>query len=186
MTDETDAGGVDVRPYDAERDDDALWALKRGFELGIGAETGGDGKADAYEAKLTEDYRERWLAWVERCVDEDPECVVVADASAGTEVEAKAGAGDAAGALAGYAFLLPESLSFVWDAAVLNEIYVAPAHRGTGVADDLFEATLACARAQELPLDRMVLDVDRENPRARAFYERYGFEHWGEMVARGL
>jgi ribosomal protein S18 acetylase RimI-like enzyme len=28
--------------------------------------------------------------------------------------------------------------------------------------------------------------VDRENDRARAFYDRHGFEHWGEMVARKL
>ncbi|MFB6090678.1 MAG: N-acetyltransferase family protein [Halobellus sp.] len=184
MTGETDAGDVgadiDVRPYDPARDDRALWGLKRGFELGIGAETGGDAKEGVYEAKLTDDYRERWLAWVARCVDEDPECVVVADVET-----ADSGGGDA-DPLVGYAFVLPESLSFVWDAAVLNELYVAPAYRGTGVADDLFEAALACARGQDLPLDRMVLDVDRENERARAFYERYGFEHWGEMVAREL
>jgi ribosomal protein S18 acetylase RimI-like enzyme len=31
-----------------------------------------------------------------------------------------------------------------------------------------------------------VLDVDRGNDRAKAFYDRYGFEHWGEMVARSL
>jgi ribosomal protein S18 acetylase RimI-like enzyme len=74
----------------------------------------------------------------------------------------------------------------VWDAAVLNEIYVAGPRRGTGVADELMEAALAVARGQELPMERIVLDVDRDNERARAFYERYGFEPWGEMVAREL
>jgi len=74
----------------------------------------------------------------------------------------------------------------VWDAAVLNEIYVDPAHRGTAVGDDLIERALATARDQDLPLDRMVLDVDPENERARTFYDRYGFEPWGEMVARDL
>ncbi|RDZ89486.1 GNAT family N-acetyltransferase, partial [Haloferax sp. Atlit-6N] len=83
-------------------------------------------------------------------------------------------------------FVLPESLAFVWDAAVLNEIFVAPDYRGTGVADALMNAAVESARAQDLPLDRMVLDVDRENDRAQAFYERYGFDHWGEMVARDL
>jgi len=77
-------------------------------------------------------------------------------------------------------------MAYVWDAAVLNEIYVAPEHRGTGVADDLMDAALDVAREQSLPLDRLVLDVDRENERAKAFYERHGFEHWGEMVAHDL
>ncbi|WP_435144296.1 GNAT family N-acetyltransferase [Halobaculum sp. P14] len=162
--------GVTVRPY---RDGDAaaLWDLKCGFETGLGAGTGGDEKAAQYEAKLTDDYRRRWLDWVGRCVDENGGCVAVADD------------GDS---LVGYVFVLPESLSFVWDAAVLNEIFVAPDARGTGVADALLASALGTARAQDLPLDRMVLDVDRENERAAAFYERFGFTHWGEMVARPL
>ncbi|MFC6785219.1 GNAT family N-acetyltransferase [Halobaculum halobium] len=171
--DETADHGATVRPYDAG-DADALWALKRGFETGLGAGTGGDEKAATYEAKLTDEYRRRWLDWVERCVDEQAATVTVADA------------GDPSGELVGYVFVLPESLSFVWDAAVLNEVYLRPEFRGTGVADDLMDAALATAGEQDLPLDRMVLDVDRANDRARAFYERYGFEHWGELIARDL
>ena len=55
-------------------------------------------------------------------------------------------------------------------------------------ADDLWalKAALAHAHEQDLPLDRVVLDVDRENERARAFYERHGFDHWGEMVSLDL
>jgi GNAT superfamily N-acetyltransferase len=158
-----------VRPYDG--DDDALWELKRGFETGLGEGTGGEEKAAAYAAKLDDDYRERWLDWVARCVDEDDRCVQVAPGDDGP---------------AGYVFVLPESLAFVWDAAVLNEVFVRPDHRGTGVADDLMDAALDLARDQDLPLDRMVLDVDRKNERAQRFYERYGFEHWGEMVATEL
>ena len=180
-----------VRPYDRETDREALWKLKRGFETGIGEGTGGDDKGAVYEEKLTDEYRERWLSWVDRCVEEDPGCVVVAapdpadsTATVGDSPTDSKRRGDAD--LVGYAFVLPESLSFVWDAAVLNEIFVASEERGTGVADDLMEAAVECARSQNLPLDRMVLDVDRENDRARAFYERYGFEHWGEMVAREL
>lgn len=192
-----DAGDPDatVRPYEPS-DADALWTLKRGFETGLGDGTGGDAKAATYEAKLTEEYRRRWLDWVDRCVDEQAATVTVADPDADASEDAAAGDTDAAGGdsddtddpsdLAGYVFVLPESLSFVWDAAVLNEVYVRPAYRGTGVADDLMEAALSTARAQDLPLDRMVLDVDRENERAQAFYERYGFDHWGEMVARDL
>ncbi|MFB6252791.1 MAG: GNAT family N-acetyltransferase [Halobellus sp.] len=171
-------GAITVCPYNpAAHDASALWALKRNFELGLGSETGGDEKGETYAAKLTDEYRERWLHWVHRCVDEDPDCVVVAETTDPTESKPP---------LVGYAFLLPESLAFIWDAAVLNEIYVRQEQRGTGVADDLLEAALACARLQDLPLDRIALDVDPTNPRAKAFYDRYGFERWGEMVARGL
>ena len=48
------------------------------------------------------------------------------------------------------------------------------------------DAASALARKQELPLKRLVLDVDPENTRARAFYDRHGFEPWGEMVAKKL
>ncbi|EFW93338.1 GCN5-related N-acetyltransferase [Haladaptatus paucihalophilus DX253] len=161
---------MEIRPYETS-DADEFWELKRAFELGLGAGTGGDDKAEVYEGKLTEEYRERYLDWVERCVGDDERCVTVADAGDG---------------LAGYVFVLPEELAFIWDAAVLNEIYVRPAHRGTGVADELMDAAVSLAADQTLPLDRLVLDVDRENDRAGAFYERHGFEHWGEMVAKKL
>jgi len=182
---------VHVRPYDPESDREALWELKRGFELGIGEGTGGDEKGAVYEEKLTAAYRERWLAWVDRCVGEESKCVVVAEtgtdpSTGGTGASDPSTAAGGDTGVVGYAFVLPESLSFVWDAAVLNEIFVVPDERGTGVADALMNAAVECARSQDLPLDRMVLDVDRENDRARAFYERYGFEHWGEMVAREL
>ncbi|GGJ12813.1 N-acetyltransferase [Halobellus salinus] len=179
--------GVTIRPYDAERDESSLWGLKRDFELELGAETGGDDKAAVYAEKLTPRYRDRWLAWVDRCVDDDPGCVVVCDPEVGVEAGRGEVDGDAAATgLVGYAFLLPESLSFVWDAAVLNEIYVAPTRRGTAVADELFGAVVEQAQTQDLPLDRLVLDVDAENDRAQAFYRRHGFEPWGEMVAREL
>ena len=160
---------VDIRPYAGEADE--LWSLKRGFELGLGSETGGDEKRAKYAEKLTEDYRTEWLEWVDRCVEEDPDCVHLAVHDEGA---------------IGYVVVLPPSLSVVWDAAVLNELYLDPPARGTGVADDLMDAAVACAKNQDLPLDRLVLDVDRENDRARAFYDRHGFSHWGEMVAREL
>ncbi len=159
------------RPYEPNRDREGLWTLKRGFELGLGSGTGGDEKAAQYEAKLTDDYRERYLDWVTWCVDQEPGCVTVADVD---------------GELVGYVFVLPEDCAFIWDAAVLNELYVVAAFRGRGVADELLSAALTLAREQALPLDRLVLDVDRSNERARRFYRRHGFEHWGEMVARPL
>ena len=165
---------MEIRPYEPG-DAEGLWDCKRAFELDLGSGTGGDGKQAKYEGKLDAGYREAWFDWVARCVDADPRCVTVAvEADADTTT------------VAGYVFVLPESHRFIWDAAVLNEIYVAPDHRGTGVADDLMDAAVDLAQDQDLPLDRLVLDVDRKNDRAGAFYERHGFEHWGEMVAREL
>lgn len=165
---------MEIRPLDpdAERDRAALWDLKRSFELDLPDDPE---KRRAYEGKVTPEYRERYLAWVERCLADESRSVLVADHG-----------GSDPGSIAGYVFVLPERLAMVWDAAVLNEIFVRPDARGTGVADDLLDAAIEVARDQSLPLDRMVLDVDRENERARAFYRRHGFENWGEMVARDL
>ena len=159
-----------VRAYRTD-DADELWRLKRGFELGLGTSTGDDDKADVYAGKLDENYRREYLAWVERCTETNERTVQVAEED---------------GRLVGYVFVLPESLAYIWDGAVLNEIFVEEDARGTGVADELMEAALTVVRDQSLPLDRLVLDVDRENERANAFYRRWGFEHWGEMVAREL
>ncbi len=162
-----------VRPY-REGDRGPLWELKKGFEQALGSGTGGDEKAARYEGKLDADYRDGYLDWVERCVSDEQRAVQVAEREGGDTP------------LAGYVFVLPESLTYIWDAAVVNEIFVCESHRGTGVADDLLEAALAVVRDQDLPLDRVVLDVDPDNERARAFYDRWGFERWGEMVARSL
>lgn len=162
---------MNVRPYVAERDADSLWALKRAFETELGGETGDDDKREAYAEKLSAEYRDRYLAWVDRCVADDPRCVSLATVADDP---------------VGYVFVLPERLALIWDAAVLNEVYVRPAARGSDVADALMDAAVALARDQDLPLDRLVLDVDRDNERAQAFYERHGFTHWGEMVARPL
>lgn len=161
---------MDPRPYDPDRDRTELWTLKQAFELELGGGAAAEKQA-AYEAKLTDEYRERYLDWVERCVTESPRCLLVAEADHG---------------LAGYVFLLPASLAFIWDAAVLNEIFVHEAHRGTGLADALLEAVIDEARDQPLPMDRIVLDVAPSNDRAQAFYARHGFEPWGELVARSL
>jgi len=188
---------VELRPYDPDRDPRDLWDLKRAFELGLGSGTGGDDKQAVYEEKLTDDYGERYLDWVFWCTKHDPRCVTVAEVvgddeaetapSESDEEQGRETAGDADDpALAGYVFVLPQQLAMIWDAAVLNELYVRPEYRGSGVADDLMDAAVALADGQDLPLDRLVLDVDRENDRAQAFYDRHGFEHWGEMVAKKL
>lgn len=168
-----------LRPFDPDdaADRRELWELKRAFETDLAAGTGGDEKAEKYDAKLTEEYRRRWLAWVDRCVADEPRCVTLAAATPedGGDVEP-----------VGYVFVLPERLAFVWDAAVVNELYVVPEHRGTGVADALLESAIDLAREQDLPLDRLLLDVDPANERASDFYARHRFEPWGEIVAREL
>lgn len=165
------------RQYDPDADRAGLWRAKRAFERELAARTGGEAKLAAYEAKLTDAYRERYLDWVDRCVAESADCVAVA-------VDADDEPGRPR--LGGYSFLLPDSMALVWDAAVLNELYVVPECRGAGVADELLETALSAARAQDLPLDRLVLDVDTANRRGQAFYGRHGFEPWGELVARQL
>lgn len=167
------SGDATVRSYDPAADWPALWACKRAFEREL---TAGDGaKAARYEGKLTDDYRERYRSWVADCVERDPGCVVVCE-----------GEDEGSDSLAGYAFVLPADLAMIWDGAVLNELYLASERRGTGAADRLLDAAVAHARGQELPLDRLLLDVDPDNERAAAFYERRGFEPWGEVVARDL
>ncbi|MFP8958563.1 GNAT family N-acetyltransferase [Natrialbaceae archaeon A-CW3] len=198
---------VTYRAYNPTTDRQALWELKRGFELGLGEGTGDDEKTQQYEAKLDDDYRDGYLEWVERCQATEPNAVTVAvnpgpdvnvdteldvtvdsDADVATDVDTgtNAGPSTAPPSLVGYVFVLPDEHAYIWDAAVLNELYVRPAFRGTGVADGLMERAIETAREQSLPLERLVLDVDRENDRAQAFYDRYGFDHWGEMVARSL
>ena len=164
--------GVSLRPYDPDSADDrrTLWRFKTAFETEIGGETGGAEKSAVYRAKLTDEYKRRWFEWVRRCVEDDGRCVSLA------------GGEDAIG----YVFVLPERLSFIWDAAVLNELYVVPEARDGDAADALLKGAVELAREQDLPLDRLLLDVDEANERARQFYERHGFEPCGGVVAREL
>jgi GNAT superfamily N-acetyltransferase len=167
---------MEYRPYDPNRDLAALWNMKSLFERELGALGGGE-KSGTYDEKLTDEYRERYLAWVEQCIERDARCVTIAERTDENEGEDK---------LAGYVFVLPEECSMIWDAAVINELYVRESSRGTGLADGLLEAAYDCAREQELPLDRIALDVGVANDRAASVYRRHGFESWGELLARDL
>lgn len=199
-----------IRTYDHERDWAALWSMKQAFERELGSGTGADAKQARYEGKLTDEYRERYRDWVGRCLDDEPGCIqlAVTDSAAtdgtatdgtatdgtatdGTATDSAATDGTATGRSAaaevvGYVFVLPETHAMIWDAGVLNELYLAPAHRGEGLADDLLAAAIDVVTGQSLPMDRLVLDVDPDNSRARAFYECHGFEPWGELVVRRL
>ena len=59
------------------------------------------------------------------------------------------------------------------DRLVIGDLYVRERRRGTGLADRLVDR--AVARARELGCGELVLDVDVDNERALAFYERRGF-----------
>ncbi|WP_083848055.1 N-acetyltransferase [Arthrobacter sp. M2012083] len=62
--------------------------------------------------------------------------------------------------------------------AMLISVYVAPEHRGLGLADELLNA--ACkAAAEELAAESIELGVHENNSRALAFYRRHGFETTG-------
>jgi hypothetical protein len=75
----TSDASVTLRAYEPEADRAALWAAKTDFETALG-DAGDDAKAAAYADKLTEAYRERWLAWVDRCIADRAGCVTVAEA----------------------------------------------------------------------------------------------------------
>lgn len=61
------------------------------------------------------------------------------------------------------------------DRLVVCDIYVTKPYRGTGLASELIER--AERRARETGCDELKLEVDVENERALAFYDKLGFEH---------
>jgi len=70
------------------------------------------------------------------------------------------------------------------DPAVVHllAMWVHPANRGSGAADDLVAAVLAWARSEGAGLVR--LKVIQANRRARRFYERIGFRPTGRQTVR--
>ncbi len=64
-------------------------------------------------------------------------------------------------------------------------VYVAPAHRGTGLAGRMLDGVVEWGRG-EAGLDRLHLYVHEDNPRARAFYRRYGFTETGGRMPYDL
>jgi ribosomal protein S18 acetylase RimI-like enzyme len=60
----------------------------------------------------------------------------------------------------------------------LEDIFVEPSARGSGLGRALAEAALA--RARERGCARVELDVNEANPAALALYESLGFESWSD------
>lgn len=67
------------------------------------------------------------------------------------------------------------------DATELHQLYVGEAAKGTGIAAALMEWGIAWARERASIL---YLSVFTENPRAQAFYRRYGFVDVGRNPFR--
>ncbi|MEW2394368.1 N-acetyltransferase [Streptomyces venezuelae] len=60
-------------------------------------------------------------------------------------------------------------------------VYVRPEHRGGGATDALFEAAVGWSWSLD-GLERVRLYVHEGNPRAQAFYRRFGFVRSGGVV----
>ena len=62
------------------------------------------------------------------------------------------------------------------DDALLTRLFVASSHRGSGLAERLFDALFE--RARELGYTTILLDVNRESARAIRFYQKQGMEEF--------
>ena len=81
----------------------------------------------------------------------------------------------------GYAKLGPMKLPLEEDrpSILLSQLYVDPAHHGQGVAHALMD--WAFSEARRRGKEHLYLTVFIDNPRARRFYERLGFEEVGRF-----
>jgi len=70
------------------------------------------------------------------------------------------------------------------DRAYVFNVYVAPAYRGRGVADDLLDVVEHWARGEERPA--LFLFVHELNARAIAFYQRRGYDFTGARTSYPL
>jgi ribosomal protein S18 acetylase RimI-like enzyme len=95
------------------------------------------------------------------------------------DIQAGAGSGDAGfeGEFAGFVTTDIDAAPAVFDRPdrlVVDDIYVRERYRGTGLARELVAS--AAERARAAGCAELALDVDADNPRAAAFYEKLGFE----------
>ncbi len=86
------------------------------------------------------------------------------------------------GVAAGFAKLGPPGAAFTPPGphAELRQLYVLAPWHGTGLADALMTWTIGAARARGAAA--LYLSVFIDNPRARRFYERHGFERVGRYT----
>lgn len=74
----------------------------------------------------------------------------------------------------------PPVMNALADTVELSKLYVLSRFHGTGMADRLMEEGLGYARAQGFSI--VWLCVWERNPRAQAFYQRWGFKAVGEVI----
>lgn len=91
------------------------------------------------------------------------------------------------GAIAGFAKLGPIDFDLPAgesgdNAIELHQLYLAESAKGSGIADALMHWAIAEARARGHAI--LYLSVFTENPRAQAFYRRYGFVDVGRNPFR--
>lgn len=116
--------------------------------------------------RLEEESYRLWAA-----VDTDSETVAV-DTDSET-LDLATGDGDLAGFVATNVDEAPSVFDRP-DRLVIGDIFVREPYRGTGLADELLARARARAEAADCP--ELALDVDVDNERALAFYEKHGFE----------
>ena len=108
-----------------------------------------------------------------RRLEEESYRLWVAVDDAAEEVDLAAGDGELVGFVATSVDEAPSVFDRP-DRLVVGDIYVRESSRGSGLARDLMAR--AKRRAAETDCSELVLDVDVDNERALAFYEKMGFE----------
>jgi predicted GNAT family acetyltransferase len=123
------------------------------------------------------------LAYVETVADAEarpPELWTTRAKQRSTGCDGAAFVAEQGGRLVGAANGYPDDRGRTWVVGV----YVAPAHRGSGLIERLVggvaEWSLACGRTE------LVLEVAQQNPRAVAAYARLGFTATGATAAHPL
>ena len=111
--------------------------------------------ADFYAVPMSDDILNNVWSWIQN-EDEEFYCLVARDAS-----------GEPVGFMHYRAMLSPLRGTKV---GFLDDLFVAPVHRGSGVVDKLFDALKFQAEAHGWPFVRWITAED--NLRARAVYER--------------
>lgn len=110
--------------------------------------------------------------WIDRLETEDFQVQIAIDGSYDTNSLAESD-GDFVGFVSTEIDECPSSFDRP-DRLVISDFYVNETYRGTRLARTLIDR--ARARAHESGCDQFKLEVDVDNDRARAFYEKLGFE----------
>jgi ribosomal protein S18 acetylase RimI-like enzyme len=127
--------------------------------------------AEEVEFRLDRLEAEGYRAWV--AVDEDPAGVT----HDGGDIA------DDKGELAGFVTTEIDEPPTVFDRSnrlFIGDIYVRESYRGDGLARDLVDR--AAERARMMDCSELALDVDVDNERAIAFYEKLGFESYRRQL----